>query len=84
MINWKISLIKKFLEMLLSGDIFATIELTVAELWNKDMTNDEKRAYVKAKVMPFISELGSFFLSTAIAFAVDSMRAELEKESKNG
>ena len=73
-----IALIKAGINGILKGDVVAIINKMVAELWDEDLSNDEKRARVKAVVSPMLSTIGNLVLSTGIAFAVDSARMYVE------
>ena len=74
-----LALAKKGLEALMGGEATTMIKDLVSYLWTEDLTNDEKRAYVKVRVSPYLGKLGNLFLSTAIAFAVDYLKIEIEK-----
>lgn len=79
--NFKITMIEYALKLLVSGRVFQVITESVASLMDVDKTNDEKREEVKSKVMPFVTEFGKFFLSTAIAFAVDYYKTKYTIDS---
>ena len=73
----KIVVVEQAIKWLVGGEPFKIITRMVADLMNKDMTNDEKRDAVKRVVMPLVSGIGQFLLSTAIAFAVDKLKEEV-------
>lgn len=77
----KIIVLEKVIKWLTGGEAFSMITAMVGKLMDEDKTNDEKREEVKDFVMPFLTEIGKFILSTAIAFAVDKAKAELVKDN---
>lgn len=77
----KIIVLERVLKWLVGGDAFRLITSMVGKLMDEDKTNDEKRAEVKNVVMPYLTVIGQFILSTAIAFAVDKAKIEIEKSS---
>lgn len=83
--DFKAKMIGYFLKLLVSGQAFKVITEMVGTLMNVDKTNDDKRKEVKDAVMPFVSDFGKFFLSTAIAYTVDKYKVEeLIMESSDG
>lgn len=76
----KLVVLDRVIKWLVGGDAFKMIADMVKSLMSDDKTNDEKRNEVKDMVMPILTEVGKFALSTAIAFAVDKAKAELAKE----
>jgi len=78
-----IGIIEQMIKALMGGDVMATIEKMVDDLMNEDLTNDEKRTKVKEVVSPLLNDIAKFFLSSAIAFAVDSLKAELAERNGN-
>ena len=70
-----LALAKKAIDALVGGTATKLIKELVASLMNQTATNDEKRAYVKERVLPYVGKVGEIFLSTAIAFAVDYLKA---------
>lgn len=74
------ALMKKALEVLVSGQAFSMIEELVSELMDADMKGAEKKKIVIEKVAPYVRKAGMFVLSTAITFAVDSIRMKIETE----
>ena len=73
----KLVVIESAIKWLVGGEPFKVITMMVADLMDEDMTNDEKRQRVKDVVMPMVSGIGKFLLSTAIAFAVDKLKEEV-------
>lgn len=79
--------IETIYRLLAGGDAYDLIVATANSLMREDKTNDEKRAMVKAAVMPIIRSWGKEILSAIIAFAVTSLKREMEKrleEAQNG
>lgn len=66
---------------LASGKAYDLIVKTVSELMEEDLTNDEKRAKVKAAVMPIMRDFGKAWLSVIIAFAVKTVQLKIEAEN---
>ena len=73
----KLVALEGVIKWLVGGDAFRVIVQMVTDLMDEDLSNDEKRAKVKDVVMPMVSGIGKFLLSTAIAFAVDKAKEEL-------
>ena len=71
-----LALAKKAIDALVGGEATKLIKQLVAQLMNQTLTNDEKREYVKSKVLPFVGKIGEMFLSTAIAMTVDYLKAQ--------
>ena len=76
--DYKVLVLEKLIAWLVGGQAFEIIVGMVKSLMDDDKTNDEKRNEVKEVVPPMLSEVGKFVLSTAIAFSVDKIKAELE------
>ena len=74
-----LALAKKAIEALVGGTATTMIKELVWKLMTEDLTNDEKREQVKTAVLPYVGKIGKLFLSTAIAFAVDYFKIEMEK-----
>lgn len=74
--NFWLAVAKKAIEAIMGGDATKLIKELVESLMSQNSSNDEKRAYVKSKVLPYVGKLGEIFLSTAIAFAVDYAKAK--------
>ncbi len=65
-------------KIMAGGDAYDLIVETATILMGEDKTNDEKRQLVKDAVMPILNDLGKAFLSAIIAFAVASIKAQME------
>ena len=77
-----LALAKKGIDALMGIAATELIKDLVEYLWSEDLSNDEKREYVKERVLPYVGKVGEVFLSTAIAFAVDFLKAEVAKNGK--
>ena len=65
-------------KIMAGGDAYDLIVETATILMGEDKTNDEKRQLVKDAVSPILNDLGKAFLSAIIAFAVASIKAQME------
>lgn len=54
---------------------------TATTLMDESYSNDEKRQMVKDAVMPLIKDFGKIMLSSIIAFAVSSIKAQMEENA---
>ncbi len=72
-----LALAKKVIPLLVSGKVYKEIEKLVDMYMNQSIPGAEKKAKVKEAVMPYLSLLGKFFISTVISFAVDSLRKQI-------
>ncbi len=72
------------LNFFIGGDAAEMIDELVDTYMDKDMSNDEKRKAVKAKVMPFVRTVGKELVSLAIAMAVTALRLQIESMQKTG
>ena len=69
-------------KIITGGKAYDLIIETVSGLMDEDYSNDEKRQMVKDAVMPFVNEFGKAMLSAVIAFAVSSLKTQMEENVK--
>ena len=75
-----ISMAKTALNALVSTEARDKMAEMITELFDVDISNDEKRARVKKVISPMVSSFVNLFLSSLISFTVDSLRYGLEQK----
>lgn len=77
--NFWLAIYKKALSALLGGNIFEVVKNLVKGYMDDDIPGADKKKAIKKQIMPLLSAVGKLILSSAITFAVDSLRAEIAK-----